>query len=271
MWFSYLLIFCMGLILPFAFAPLSIFTLAFIAPAVVLYEWQKSTPRQAFVKGLIFGLGFFGVGVSWVYISIHTFGNASGLISTFITLAMVSFLALFPAVQGYILIRFFANKNPLALCLAAFPVTWVLFEWLRSLPLNGFPWLFLGYSQITTPLRGFAPLMGVYGVSLVVAVLCGCFVLMCTRQTLRTKLLALGILIILIFAGWQLSHIKWTKRTGKPLSVTLVQANIAQSIKWQPGRFGTILETYQKLTESQWEKSRLIVWPEAALPAFAGK
>ena len=108
---SYLLVFGMGLILPLAFAPLNIYTLAFISPAVLLYQWLKSTPAQAFVKGFLFGLGFFGLGVSWVYISIHTYGNASSLVSSLITLAMVAFLALFFAVQGYLLIRLFAKKN----------------------------------------------------------------------------------------------------------------------------------------------------------------
>ncbi len=265
---SMLLALTMGAILPLAFAPFHIYTLAFIAPAILLYLWQKSTPAQAFMQGGLFGLGFFGIGVSWVYISIHTYGNASAFVATLITFAMVVVLSLGPATQGYMLMRLFGKKNPLLLYLAAFPATWVIWEWLRSLLLNGFPWLYLGYTQLTTPLRGYAPLFGVYGVSLLVTIICGCLVIICRRQLRSIKLWALGILIIILAGGWLLTGKQWTKPATAPLSVTIVQANIGQSIKWQAGEFEHIVQTYQTLTESHWSNSRLILWPEAALPAF---
>lgn len=265
---SLLLVFCLGAILPFAFAPFSVYSLAFIAPAVLLYQWQRSTPWQAFIKGGIFGLGFYGVGVSWVFISIHTYGNASAGVAGLITFAMISVLAIGPATQGYVLTRVFGKKNPSVFCLAAFPAAWVIWEWLRSLPLNGFPWLYLGYSQMHTPLRGFAVLVGVYGVSLTVAMICGCLVLLATRQLLSVKLTALGILLALLISGWWLTNRPWTQASGKPLAVTLVQANISQSLKWQPGQFEHIVQTYLDLSQPYWRQSRLIIWPEAAIPAF---
>lgn len=264
---SWFLVFLMGMILPFAFAPLNIYTFAFLSPAVLVYLWQKSTPKQAFFKGWLFGLGFFGVGVSWVYISIHVFGGASMFVSSLITFAMVAVMGLFPATQGYLLIRVFGKKNPALLYLAAFPATWVIWEWLRSLLLNGFPWLFLGYSQMPTPLSGFAPYFGVYGVSLAVTVICGCLVLISSRNPLRTKIYALIIIGVLLLASWQLGKIHWTKPSGTPVKVSMVQGNIAQSIKWQPGELQRIVQTYMTLTENHWD-SQLIIWPEAALPAF---
>ena len=265
---SLLLVFLMGAILPLAFAPFSVYTLALISPAILLYQWLKSTPRMAFFKGGLFGLGFFGVGISWVYISIHTYGNASVFVAGLITLAMVLFLSLWPAIQGYLLMRLFGQRHPLIICLAGFPATWVILEWLRALPLNGFPWLYLGYSQINTPLRGFAPVIGAFGVSLAVTLICGSLVLMSTRQTLRTKIYGLVVLVLVIAIGWMLTGKNWTKQAAPPLSVSLVQANIGQSIKWQAGEFDHIVQTYQTLSKPLWGKSRLIVWPEAALPAF---
>lgn len=266
---SLLIVFLMGVVLPFAFAPLCIYALAFIAPAILLYQWQKSTPGQAFVKGGVFGLGFYGTGVSWVYISIHTYGNASVFVASLITFAMILVLALGPATQGYLLMRLFGKKNTLFFCLAAFPATWVLWEWFRSLPFNGFPWLYLGYAQWATPLRGFAPIVGVYGVSLIVAVICGCMVLMTTRQWLRVKICALLIFLILLGSGWLLTDHPWTKPAGPSVSVTLIQADISQSLKWESTQFENIAQTYQTLTEPYWSSSRLIIWPEAALPAFS--
>lgn len=265
---SSILVFLLGAILPFAFAPLGIYTLAFIVPTLLLYFWHKSKPAQAFIQGGLFGLGFYGVGVSWVFISVHNYGNASVGVAALITFAMIAVLSLGPATQGYILIRVFGKKNSVQLYLGAFPATWVIWEWLRSLPMNGFPWLYLGYSQLSTPLRGFAPIIGVYGVSLVVAFLCGCLLLISTRETLRTKWLALFLFVSTIGLGWGLSHQHWTKPTGENLKVALVQANISQELKWRPEQFNQIVQTYASLSEPYWGKSRLIIWPEAALPAF---
>lgn len=265
---SLLLVFLMGAMLPLAFAPFSVYTLALISPAVLLYQWLKSTPRMAFVKGGLFGLGFFGVGTSWVYISIHTYGNASVFVAGLITFAMVLTLSLWPATQGYLLMRCFGKRHPLIICLMAFPATWVIWEWLRALPLNGFPWLYLGYSQLHTPLRGLAPILGVFGVSLAVTLICGCLVLMSTRQTVKIKLYGLIVLVLVVAAGWALTGKQWTKQAAPPLTVSLVQANISQSLKWQPGEFDHIVQNYQTLSQPWWGKSRLIIWPEAALPAF---
>src|SRR5262249_41325172 len=151
--------------------------------------------------------------------------------------------------------------------LAVFPATWVIWEWLRSLPFNGFPWLFLGYSQLATPLRGFAPYLGVYGVSLMVAIICGCLVLICSRRFLSTKLIALLILGIILLTGWQINKIESTKTAGTPISVALVQANVLQTVKWKPEEFANIVKTYKILTDPVWG-TRFIIWPEAAIPAF---
>ncbi len=263
-----LIVFLMGVILPFAFAPFSLYIIAFIAPAVLLYQWQKSTPRLALLKGGLFGLGFYGVGVSWVYISIHTYGNASPFVAGLITLAMILVLSLGPATQGYVLIRLFGQKKPLSLCLAAFPVTWVTWEWLRSLPFNGFPWLYLGYSQLDTYLAGWGPVAGVYGVSLAVAIICGCLVIITSRHFLKTKFLALAIFLVILASGWFLKGREWSHPAGPSIPVALVQANISQSLKWKPDEFTRIVETYKNMSKDYWHNSRLIIWPEAAIPAF---
>lgn len=268
MTFAYLLVFFLGAILPFAFAPFNIYTLSFIAPSILLYQWQKATPKQAFFQGYLFGLSFFGVGVSWVYISIHNYGNASLFVAGLITFAMIAILALFIAVNGYLLTKFYRKQNKLIFCLAAFPATWVIFEWLRSLLLNGFPWLYLGYAQLTTPLRGYAPIFGVYGVSLATTAICGCLVLICTRQKMKYKITSVSLAFFLLALGWGLTGKHWTKPSGEPLNLSLVQANISQSIKWKPGVFEEILQKYQSLTQPH-EDNRLIIWPEAALPVFS--
>lgn len=85
-----------GAALPLAFAPLNIYPLAFFAPAILFYLWLDDSPKKAFYHGFLFGLGFFIIGTSWVYISIHTYGNASTAISILITGLLMMLLALFP-------------------------------------------------------------------------------------------------------------------------------------------------------------------------------
>jgi apolipoprotein N-acyltransferase len=63
--------------------------------------------------------------------------------------------------------------------LLVFPAVWVLFEWLRGWLFTGFPWLLAGNGQINplpfvgAPLAGLAPVVGVHGLSLVVALCAG--------------------------------------------------------------------------------------------------
>src|SRR3990167_6486866 len=84
-----------GALLPIAFSPLNIYGAAFILPAVLLYIWLQLSAKNAFWTGWLFGLGFFGTGTSWIYISIHQYGNASVPLAAVITFIFCAFLALF--------------------------------------------------------------------------------------------------------------------------------------------------------------------------------
>jgi apolipoprotein N-acyltransferase len=157
-----------GALLPLAFAPIGFYPLAIVAPLLLLAIWFQVAPRQAFYQGFVFGLGFFGIGASWVYVSIHEFGNTAAPLAIIFTTLFVAVLALFPAIQGWLFAKIYP-KPSLAKALLAFPALWTLMEWVRSWILSGFPWLLLGASQVTSPLRGFAPIIGEYGISLIVA------------------------------------------------------------------------------------------------------
>ena len=253
-----------GICLPFAFAP---FYWCFIAPlamAALFVIWQiKSSSLQAVFRGWLFGLGMFGVGVSWVYISIHRFGGTNIPLALIITFLFIAGLALFPAVQGYILNRF---KRSLYINLLSFSFIWVLFEWIRSWLFTGFPWLFLGYSQTNSWLRGYAPLLGVYGVSFFIVLTGGLigFILMQPRKWKRNIFIGFFLVVIWTVGGW-LTTIHWTKRIDHAFTVSLVQGNIPQQMKWTHEQIIPTLNRYKQLTQKHW-KSNIIVWPEAAVP-----
>lgn len=257
-----------GGLLPLAFAPIHLWWLAFISPTIALLLWQRNSPRDALWYGWCFGLGLFGVGSSWVYISIHHFGNANVLLSSIITMGFVALLALFPALQGYLLRKYWHKASLWTVCLLAFPAEWVLFEYLRSFLLDGFPFLFLGYTQLHTWFGGIAPIAGVYGISLTITWICGAIALIIHPDTKRlTRWLALLLIVFLTGASLLLKQQTWTKQHGHSLQVSLIQGNISQSVKWDPNELYNILSRYRQLTNQAWH-SDIIVWPEAAVPFY---
>lgn len=259
-----------GALLPLAFAPFRLFPFSFLCPAALLWLWLNCPPRRAFLRGALFGLGFFGVGVSWVYVSLNVYGQANMWLAAALTLAMIIILTLYIAFNGYLLAGLFP-KNNLSKCLLAFPAFWVLFEWLRSWLLSGFPWLLLGYTQLNHPLSHFAPIIGVYGISLLVAFSSATFVVLIKmRKRLSIVLLLLLFLTVLWGSGPLLQSVKWTTAKGPAIPVSLIQGNIPQQIKWDHDQTDEILALYKKLTLQQLENptatlGQIIVWPEAAV------
>src|SRR5829696_1926639 len=181
---SYLLAFVFGIILTFAFAPTAIFILAIIIPAFLFAQTLNVSPKKAFCLGFSFGLGFFGAGVYWVYISIHYIGEVPFLLSGLITFIFICILSLFPAFTLSISNRYFLNQRASRL-LCIYPAIWVLLEWVRSWIFTGFLCFFLGYSQTNSPLKGFASLLGVYGISLAVLLTSSLCVYACLQYQAR--------------------------------------------------------------------------------------
>jgi apolipoprotein N-acyltransferase len=264
-----ILAFLLGVLLTLAFAPYEIFPLAIITMAGLLALWTRApSPKRAFWLGFLFGLGLFGAGVYWVFISIHVIGEVPKFFSVVITAGMIAFLSLYPGLVGYFINRYFPVNNKAKL-IYAFPAIWVLSEWIRSFLLTGFPWFFLGYSQTNSALRGYAPILGVYGVSMAVALSSSLIlnaVIQFKQKEYRSTYYNLFAFLTIWVLGGLLSLIPWTKAQGNPISVALVQGNIAQTIKWSPEHLQLSFDRYTELTQPLLGKYRLIIWPESAIP-----
>lgn len=261
--FTYLGAILAGALLPFAFAPFNYYLLTIIPPAILLTIWLQTTPKQAFWSGWLFGLGFFGVGVSWVYVSLHHFGNMGPLLAGFITALFIMYLSAFIAVQGYCFARFFPTQN-LEKMLFIFPACWVIFEALRGWVFTGFSWVFLGDSQVSSPLRGLGPILSVYGMSFAIAFTSAVVVALFKIKQLKTKIFLVIAVILLWGSAALLSQIKWTHPVGDKIKVSLIQGNISQSLKWDPQHARESAKLYYQLTQEHWD-SNIIIWPEAAL------
>lgn len=258
-----------GALLPLAFAPFGFYPLAVLCPALLFYFWIDATPKQAAWRGFAFGLGQFGVGVSWVFVAVHETGQTPAIVAALLTFLFVAVLASIPALVGYLATRLRAGRDieGWRLILLWLPLWWVLGEWLRGWLFTGFPWLNLGYSMIDAPLRGFAPVLGVYGLSLAVALSAGALLWLWQGRG-RGWQLALPLLLLLWGGGALLTQIAWTTPVGEPLRVALVQGNVPQSTKWDADQISHRLQTYAELTQDNLQNSDLIIWPENAMTTF---
>jgi apolipoprotein N-acyltransferase len=247
----------LGAVSVLGFAPFYLYPIPIATIASLFLLWQRcTTPKQAARLGLVFGLGFFNAGIYWIYISLHDFGGMPFWMAAIATFALNAFLALFPATVGW-----FSKRS--GRLLATAPLLWVLSEWVRSWIFTGFPWLAVGYSQVPySPLAGFAPLFGIYGVSLFVTVAASAIVFWSNTSRLRLVLFLLALWI----AGSLLKHVEWSQPYHAPISAALLQGNVAQDMKWLPETTQRTLDQYLSMAlDSQ---AQLIVMPETALPAL---
>jgi apolipoprotein N-acyltransferase len=254
-----------GFALAAAFAPTGVAPLAVLCPAFLFLLWEGAAPRAAAWRGFLFTGGTFLAGTYWLYNSIHLVGQAPLWIALFLMLGLVAIMGSYTALLGYAVARWGVASGPLR-WLVLLPAGWVVVEWFRGWFLSGFPWLALGYSQLETPLHGYAPVSGVYGTSLAAALMAGALVtLLLGRRAAR--LTALALLLVIVVAGALLARMEWTQPRGTEVSVALVQGAVPQSMKWEAGQRERTLELYAGLTAPHLGAD-IIVWPEAALPAL---
>ena len=250
----------LGSTMPIAFAPLSIWPLGILLPAllIVLADTQHSL-RRVILIGWVFGLGYFGFGVYWLYNSLHDFGNASPPMAAALAALMIICISLFPALT---LVSWKLAQRVLGQwTIWLLPLLWFAFEWLKGWILTGFPWLSLGYSQVDSPLHGFAPFIGVYGLSAVCVLLSVALI----RVVRNRQYLHIALVVLIPGLAISIQNIDWTEPQSTPLRVTIVQGNIPQEIKWQYDQRQNIFDIYWRETNKNWD-SDLIVWPETAIP-----
>jgi apolipoprotein N-acyltransferase len=253
-----------GAVLPLAFAPFGQFWLAPLSLAVLFWLLGGETPRAAFWNAYLFGFASFLGGTYWTYISIRVYGGQTVPIAAIIMLGLVAILALYTGLMGWICARWFPRRGARA-WLFAMPAVFVAIEWLRSWLLTGFGWLSVGYSQTDSWLMSYAPILGIHGMSLAVALTAGALVTL-TAGEREERRVALGCLIAVWGVGWAMSGYRFTDPQGRFVSVALVQGAVPQDLKWRRDQFGRTLELYRELTFAATDAD-LVIWPEVAIPA----
>ncbi|AIT08561.1 acyltransferase [Candidatus Francisella endociliophora] len=257
-----------GALLTLAFAPFRIDILAIVSLVIFFYLLNKSTKiRSAFFTSALFGFGFFGTSISWVYISIHLFTEsmAAGLSAAVALVILLSFLHTIPfGTFSYILTRKANNFAKLLI----YPALWTLFEIVKAnLLWGGFPWVSLGYSQTESPIVWYANVGGVYLVTYLVAfIACLITFFICNKTSIR-KTTAVIITICIFFAGGLIiKHNQPQIKTNQPQKVVLIQGDFVQGFKWDRDNFAKMQKYYENAADKY--KDSLIILSENAIPNY---
>ncbi|MBA3696083.1 MAG: apolipoprotein N-acyltransferase, partial [Methylotenera sp.] len=235
-YFQPAIVFLLGATCVLGFAPYYFYPASILSILGLCAFWYRARSiRQTFNLGLIYGLGLYLIGIYWIYISLHDFGHMPAFMAGFFTFLLAAFMALFPALVGAL--SKWLSQNQLKYMVIAIPVFWALSDWIRSWIFTGFPWLTMGYSQVPySPLAGYVPIIGVYGVSMITVLIASLMALLwvnrSTYHPLKYSIFAL--VLVIPITGGLLKFIQWTTPVGKPISVALLQGNISQHLKWSP-------------------------------------
>jgi apolipoprotein N-acyltransferase len=259
-----------GALITLSFAPFDFWPISLLSLTVFALLLKEQTMKQVLWRSFAFGLGLYGAGIHWIYVSIHNFGGAAPLFAAFLVFVFACFMALVFVLPFYLYGRWFSFHR--YALLIALPACWLLGEWSRTWLLTGFPWLFLGYSHLDTWLAGWAPIGGVMSIGLILTANAGLIAeLVWQGQSARTQkpLMISAIALNLVFwvAGAVLNTITWAEPEATPIRIGMVQPNVDQGTKLTFNETTTIaaLDQLRELSTDLWDND-WVVWPEAAIP-----
>ena len=275
-----------------------------IAIFAFFYFWLTRTTgwKSALGTGWAFGFGNFATGVWWLYVSMHTYGGMPAALAGAAVALFALYLGLYPALAAA-LWSFCAGHASNGRAAAgdprpfsptwhgafAFASAWAIGEWARGTVFTGFPWLSSGYAQVDGPLAGFAPIVGVYGVGWVLALVAALVVqaLVSAAETRDARRAGenggngnngsragagariatpAALALALIVAGLLLPLVSWTTPANAPLDVRLLQTNVKQEMKFDESAMVASLDDLQRLITEK--PADLVVTPETAVPVL---
>jgi apolipoprotein N-acyltransferase len=258
-----------------AFAPFHAWPVALVSLVVLFAQWQRAgSPIRAAAIGFMWSLGLFLTGVSWLYVSLHVYGNMPAVLAGAAVFIFCMYLSTFLAIAAWLQARLRVEANITLLVLM--PAAFVLAEVIRAWFVTGFPWLVLGYTQAPsdnniTPLLGYAPIIGVYGITWLLALTAAVIVYLAPKLSgyvvsVTRRRIAIAATISVWVVGVLLMSFDHSSPSGKPLTVSLLQGNVAQHLKFRQDQLQPTIDNYLALVEKS--RGKLIVLPETALPLW---
>jgi apolipoprotein N-acyltransferase len=262
-----LMAFLAGCLKVLSFAPFKLWPLECLSLALLFYlalRRSEDTSLRIALLGWSYGFGAMFCGISWLLILMTRYNDLPVWLSLIGLALLASYLAIFSAL-ALLLANYLQKRWKLTIVLAAilvFPATWAISEWLRGWVLSGFPWLASGYAHSTSPLAGYAAVLGVYGVGWISAMLAAALALVALQPKIWKQMLAL--ILLLLLAGAGLLQYAWTQPQGQTISVRLLQGNVDQNLKFDMQHVNESLRLYHEMIVAA--PADLIATPETALP-----
>lgn len=229
-------------------------------PLLSIVWWRlnleaASKLKSFFCFGLIFGLGYFVVALWWIYISLHDVGGMNSLLSCIAVLLLSAYVAFYFSLATFA-IRLFQSSRFTGLLLGA---SWAVMEFLRGYIFTGFPWMGFAEAQFNGPFAPIAPLLG--GLACTFLVMWTSWEIFQIRKHAVHSIICIVCLITISQLAGLLS---FTKPTGEPISVRLIQGNFEQRLKFDPLAINQQIAFYT--SEIKKGAADLIVIPETAFP-----
>ncbi len=247
-----------------AFAPYNLWPVQILCLALMFHlGWRSTSVKRALLLGWCYGFAFLYLGVSWLLIALTRFGGMPIWLSAPALALLVAYMAIYSALTlgGAVWLRQRWGIGDRTGLLLVMPALWAVGECLRNWLFTGFPWASVGYAHTTSPLAGYAAVVGVYGVGWMVALIAAC--LACWSH----KKITLPLIMIVLVAGAGLRTIQWTQPSGNPISVRLLQGNVAQDMKFDEGHLVQSLQLYRDMIMAA--PADLIATPETAIPLLS--
>ncbi|QOY93937.1 apolipoprotein N-acyltransferase [Massilia sp. UMI-21] len=248
-----------------SFQPFGWWPLQFLSLACFFYQVGMGTSvRRGTWLGWAFGFGWSVAGMHWLYIAITRFGGLPAILGAIAIALLGLYMGLFGAFAGAAAswLRRTWSLPVAAFVLLVLPATWGVSEWMRGWVFTGFPWAASGYAHNVSPLAGYAPILGVYGVGVLAALGAGCIVMLTQRGRWRWP--ALSLFAAVMMGGFALKFVAWTHEVGQPLSVRLLQGDVKQDQKFDAAYLYDIIGRYQAMITAA--PADLIATPETAIP-----
>jgi apolipoprotein N-acyltransferase len=235
-----------------SFEPLGLWPLQIVAVVLLVALMHAASPRNAAFLAWLFALAWLTSGLWWLHISMHQFGNIAWPLAALGVLLLAGALALYYAAAAWVWARW--RRGRAAVDALRFAACWLGAELARGMALTGFPWLAGGYAHTDGLLAPAAPWVGVYGLGALAAWLSAALALR-AWQGLALPLLIAG-------AAWVVPH-DFTRSSGM-LSVSLLQPNVPQDLKFDPEQLQRILDWHvAALARAQ---GQLVVTSESVIP-----
>lgn len=222
---------------------------------LLLSQQTKSSIQKQFIYGISFGLGYFILGLWWIYVSLHDVGGMNISLAVLAVILLSAYVAIYFSIAS-LAIHLVKPTRLFGLLLAS---SWVITEYLRGEILTGFPWIGFAETQIHGPFAPVAPYIGGLGCTFLVV-----WASWELSQSKKTPIYSIGSIAALVVLAQFASVWSFTKPLGEPISVRLIQGNFEQSLKFNPQAMQEQFAFYTNSIETT--PADLIVTPETAYP-----